>query len=334
MKNLLAVGICLLAMSSLYGMEKDYSKIALNTNDIKLIRIEAFVTQKINDLIKQNFGCVAERLEAINKKEVLDNTDYESIESLVKKLVSIVYRDLEAAKSQTIEAVIEFLVEQHLKKVFPRLYANKKRKVQEIIPHRVSSKVARLIEGADVSLTNKFLQATPLINAVKQRNIVLVRSLIHTSDVNERDGNGRTALMHACALGFEDIVDLLLFEGKADSSLTDEDGNSVLFFAAEHGHASLVKMFIEAYGMDVNSVNSRGTPLLVLASFKGHLGVVQELLQHHPKVVAVDALGNNALHAAVSSGNSILVKVLIEAGVPLNTPNNRGQNPLNIALGI
>lgn len=172
-----------------------------------------------------------------------------------------------------------------------------------------------------------------LIAAVKEHNSQLLNLLIEQgTNVNGRDEQGRTALMHACALGYDAEAQTLLLEGNADISLIDNNGNSALFFAAGNGHASLVRMLIEIYNMKADSKNRAGIPLLVLAALNGHLAVVCELLKLKPDVSIPDEGGHTPLMAAVISGNEKLVHVLIEAGSSLNACNGDGETALLLAL--
>ncbi|MEM3364592.1 MAG: ankyrin repeat domain-containing protein [Candidatus Micrarchaeia archaeon] len=90
--------------------------------------------------------------------------------------------------------------------------------------------------------------ARALFNAVKEGNAERVEALIKRSvDVNVRDNNNRTPIMHAVMLDNIEIAKLLVKYG-ADVNAKDIYGRSVLQLA-EEGSGSLVE-FLKEHGAE------------------------------------------------------------------------------------
>ena len=75
-------------------------------------------------------------------------------------------------------------------------------------------------------------------------------------DVNARDSQGWTALMHVVNKGFTLMVPPLL-EAKADLDMRAPDGATALFMAAVHGHSEIITLLMEA-GADISIRGPKG----------------------------------------------------------------------------
>jgi hypothetical protein len=122
--------------------------------------------------------------------------------------------------------------------------------------------------------------------------------LRHKARVDARGRLQRTALMHACANGNDDIATALLDAG-ADRNAHDAEGSTPLLEAARHGHASTVALLAAA----------------------------------RPDVRARDALGRNALVLAAQSGaGAEVLRKLLELGVPAQEAGDDGRRAIDIAI--
>ncbi|HKK13728.1 MAG TPA: ankyrin repeat domain-containing protein [Gammaproteobacteria bacterium] len=84
--------------------------------------------------------------------------------------------------------------------------------------------------------------AAAMFNSIVKHRTRMVSSLLRTgANVDERNMEGKTPLMAAAELGFEDIVAILIDHG-ADRDATDSYGETAYEFAARNGHESVCQM--------------------------------------------------------------------------------------------
>ena len=195
---------------------------------------------------------------------------------------------------------------------------------------------------------------TPLMYAVLYADARFVETLLDRgADPNAKNLSGATALMWAVTDPAK--VRLLLARG-ADSTARSEDGRTPLIIAAGlAGSAEVVRMLIE-HGADPNergpggplvqagltddesvlkalvdagaTVNGpAGTGAIVNSARRGCLGCLSLLIsQNHDP----NALGAALVQAARMSDAAVL-KLLLEAGAPLDTRDDDGSTPLMLA---
>lgn len=77
--------------------------------------------------------------------------------------------------------------------------------------------------------------------------------------------------------------------------------------------------------------NRSGQTLFLAAVSSGELPLVKQFLKHDLGVFILDSKGNNGLHLAAGSSNSVLVELLTHH-FPLNNKNSDGYAPLHIAI--
>jgi len=128
---------------------------------------------------------------------------------------------------------------------------------------------------------------TPLIQAIRHRNIEIIRYLLETYKTNiDLDCHDNfkykfTPLLHAAQMKNIDIMKLLVEEG-ADidvGSMGDNSGNTPLMVCAWHGFYDGVKFCIEQ-GACLNQQDSKaGFTALIKACFHGHLEVAALLIK-------------------------------------------------------
>mmetsp|Transcript_52305 Transcript_52305/g.166547 ORF Transcript_52305/g.166547 Transcript_52305/m.166547 type:complete len:201 (+) Transcript_52305:3-605(+) len=76
-------------------------------------------------------------------------------------------------------------------------------------------------------------------------------------DLNEQDGEGRTAAHYACAFGRAGILNRLLEEDAVKLELQDSKGNTPLHYACGYGRVDLVPVLVKA-GADKAATNATG----------------------------------------------------------------------------
>ncbi|KAK9909900.1 hypothetical protein WJX75_009203 [Coccomyxa subellipsoidea] len=104
-----------------------------------------------------------------------------------------------------------------------------------------------------------------LLDAAKHGDLEAVQDFLAIGkDVNERDGDGRSALHYAVAYSHADIVDELVSSG-ADVEAQDTKKNTPLHYAAGYGRSALVRQLLEA-GAHAAAENASGQSALDLVT--------------------------------------------------------------------
>ncbi|MFM6754049.1 MAG: ankyrin repeat domain-containing protein [Dolichospermum sp.] len=155
--------------------------------------------------------------------------------------------------------------------------------------------------------TDEAAQKQPLMQAVSDGNLAAVKSLIAQGvDVNESSpivggGNdGQTPLLVACFLGHKEIVLELLKAGASPHIVDYLMKATPAHKGAYAGRPEAVKALIENSKVD----------LLAQGPYNGY----------------------TALHDATWHGHTEVVKVLLNANVPLNLQGHDGKTPLDLAI--
>ncbi|CAE7606260.1 Ank2 [Symbiodinium sp. CCMP2592] len=139
---------------------------------------------------------------------------------------------------------------------------------------------------------------TPLAIAAKEGHMEALRLLLRAgADLNLPTPTGVTPLVAASAYGQHDAV-VLLLENLAQIHKTAGNGMSPLLGACKHGRFRVVNRLL-TYGADIHQ--------------------------------AMRDEGETPFWMACRSGNINIVKELLEAKADMNTPNNSGVTPLQIA---
>ena len=195
---------------------------------------------------------------------------------------------------------------------------------------------------------------------------------ITTSDyVNLRDDNGQTALHHAVQC-FDpiscEILSCLIEHGGDVNCSTYKNRHTPLMIAAQTGQMKLVTFLIEhganldrrdkddqtalhyavcgsdvsckilSYlienGAEVNAFARRDNTPLMLACKYGHLNAVSSLIEHGAKVNLQDAIGNTAVHYALSCSNGspeVLSRLMRDRAAVNSACTRYNSTPLMIA---
>ncbi len=166
------------------------------------------------------------------------------------------------------------------------------------------------------------------------------------ADVNKASRLGRTPLLVAAeTYGTLETVRLLL-QKNADVNVADSVGFTPLIAAAYVDNTAVAKLLIEkGAGLNAKTLAGQaGTALMGAASY-GNLELSRLLLAHNVDLNAISAesdgnvkngpvaVGNlTALHSAIVSGSAEEVKLLLDAGAPVDPRDIRGMTPLMVAV--
>ena len=130
-------------------------------------------------------------------------------------------------------------------------------------------------------------------------------------DIDMKDEDGYTALMHASQNGYESCVQALLNAG-VNIEATANDGMTALVCASKDGHELCVRALLAA-GADKEAKNNDGQTALIYASRNGYESILWALLDADADTGAKDNNGHTALMYASENGHEPCVRVLLES---------------------
>lgn len=203
--------------------------------------------------------------------------------------------------------------------------------VRAIYLHKYN-KVQNLIEKGKMkaSLDGKFNE---LMIAASVGDMVILALLLdaNSSDINNKDVDGWTALMFASRYGHKDIVELLLERGTVIDEKNNR-GSTPLMIASAYGHKDVVKLLLYNKAA-VDERNSGGSTALMYASMNGHKNIVKLLLYNKAGVDKKNYGGSASIMLAADNGHKDIVELLLCNKAALDEKNSAGSTPLMLASG-
>ncbi|KAK4233335.1 ankyrin repeat-containing domain protein [Achaetomium macrosporum] len=134
--------------------------------------------------------------------------------------------------------------------------------------------------------------------------------------------DGWLGTLHIAAQrGNEEIVRILLQQGKVDCNERDSDGRTALMYAVIEGHETMVRVLL-AHGARVDDVDRDRRSALHLAVLHRRESVLRVLLDHRGPGLDLDAYdvsGWTPLHMAVERDFAVAVELLLQNGANLHT---------------
>ncbi|MBR0315356.1 MAG: ankyrin repeat domain-containing protein [Synergistaceae bacterium] len=168
----------------------------------------------------------------------------------------------------------------------------------ELCAYGTAQEVREAIKaGANVNAGENF---TPLMNAIKCRNIRVIKTLIDAGvDVNAKDIIGCSALNMVLQHDDIKIMNILIKAG-ADVNNKDKEGYTVLIRAVHYNNIDAVNILLGA-GADVNVKNNIGETALTSAMQYGtNLQIIRTLLKAGADVNVQNEYGKTALMKIIS----------------------------------
>ena len=186
---------------------------------------------------------------------------------------------------------------------------------------------ASLSAGADVN--DRYGDGTTALHWAAHRDAAeLVAVLLAAgADVNVADDHGVTALSLACLNGSTEIAETLLAAG-ADPNATRVNGETPLMTAAQVGNVDVARALLAA-GADPNATESTlEQTALMRAVAENHIPIAQVLIETGASVSARSKNSFTALLFAAQQGNIDAARLLIAAGADVNesAPDGIGGN--------
>uniref|UniRef100_A0A6I8NUU1 Protein phosphatase 1 regulatory subunit n=1 Tax=Ornithorhynchus anatinus TaxID=9258 RepID=A0A6I8NUU1_ORNAN len=196
-----------------------------------------------------------------------------------------------------------------------------------------------------------------LHQACIDENLEVVRFLVEQgATVNQADNEGWTPLHVAASCGYTDIAQYLLSHG-ADIAAVNSDGDLPLDLAEADAMESLLRAEVARRGVDVGAAKRAEEELLLqdtrrwldggampdtrhprtgasalhVAAAKGYIEVMRLLLQAGYDPNVRDRDGWTPLHAAAHWGVEEACRLLVEHAGDMDTLNNVGQRPCDLA---
>ena len=181
------------------------------------------------------------------------------------------------------------------------------------------------------NLNNQFL-AKSLDGDILELDKILAKG----ANINAKDSQGKTAIMHATYANNLALVKFLINKN-ADINIQDHLQNDPMLYASAAGYLKIVKALNETGKVNIKAVNRYGGTGLIPASEKGHLKTVEYLLKHtKTDIDHVNNLGWTALLEAIILGKNEetqtqIVKILLEHNADINIPDKNNISPLEHA---
>jgi ankyrin repeat protein len=198
----------------------------------------------------------------------------------------------------------------------------------------------RWLDWNDWQRPRRPLRADDLIDAAKHGADTAISRLLELGfPVDARDGQGATALLHACGAGHRDAA-LTLVEAGADVAASSQNGMTPLAAAVAARREHLVTLLLE-HNAEVDQRLPGDATALMIAAVQGYPEIAEKLLEAGSDPNAVDARGHSALHASSQFGfeqnDSLrarrLFDVLLKRKADPNLADSEGKTPLLLLLG-
>jgi len=205
-----------------------------------------------------------------------------------------------------------------------------------------------LIEkGVNVNCKEKDTLITPLINLTifeKKLNIKNMNERVYEmfellinagADVNAKDAQGKTVLMHILATKKASVklIKLLVIHGAKINDVS-KDGFSPLIYASKGNNKSIIKYLLLECDADISVISNDGKTILSHAILNGSLHLTQYLIENKlvKDINYVDRNLDTPLIHAVRSKNDKLIEYLLINGVEVNSINNKEESAISIAF--
>lgn len=158
----------------------------------------------------------------------------------------------------------------------------------------------------------------------KLKNVFM--SIVINLNVNDKDNQDCTALIHAANAEKWDVVEALLALPHLNVNLKNKEGHTALMFAAFAGKLDVAKTLLQK-NADVNAKDNRGLNAITHAAKGEKWNIVKELSPH-------DENGFTDLMYAIFEGNLEGVKELATPNINLEARDKYGRFALMLAASL
>lgn len=144
--------------------------------------------------------------------------------------------------------------------------------------------------------------------------------LMRGVSANTRDPKHGPAIVYAAQQGSLEALEALLLSPSIDIDVRNEQGETALMHAALRGDLDSVTLLVERGA----EVNQPGWTALHYAASGGHLEVVQYLIDHHAYIDALSPNGTTPLMMAARQQWPTVARHLVEQGADPTLANQSG----------
>jgi ankyrin repeat protein len=159
---------------------------------------------------------------------------------------------------------------------------------------------------------------TPLRLAARHGHTEIVRLLLsRKANPNSMCAGSRRPLHVAALSGHLDVVKVLLEHGASPDAVEEFTAITPLMMACQEGHTDIALTLIQ-HGANLNAQDVNGISGLFYAVTWGHTGVAKCLLDRGALHLAMYDSQRLPIHQAAHNGHFEIVRLLVEAGSPLD----------------
>ena len=165
--------------------------------------------------------------------------------------------------------------------------------------------------------------------AVWGRRLEIVRMLIKAGcDVTIRDRNNDTAIMLCVRRGYSDTLAELLKVDGCEINARSSEQETALHYAARYGQPDCAKLLLQHKDVDKEAINIWKVTPFLLALMHGNGDVAMAMMEAGCDIGAVGASKKTALHYAIGAVQGHCVRALILNGASLEAKDSDGRDPL------
>lgn len=172
-----------------------------------------------------------------------------------------------------------------------------------------------------------FSKKSPFDLAVSGNIPMLKRLLDEGLDINQKFGyQGRTLIFGGVEREEPETVKFLIERG-AEVNFRDKNEVTPLIHAIYYGNAKPIQLLL-AHGARVNDKNKAGVTAFWRAVSQGETELAGTLIAHGADIQYRNKKGNTVLHVAAQAGDPGMVRLLLKHKAPVNVKNKKGFTPL------
>ena len=170
---------------------------------------------------------------------------------------------------------------------------------------------------------------------VNSSDMDLMRALIEGgADVNLLPRDASISALHfACQNGHDELVRILIFEGKAKTNVKYNSMGLPLTVVCKFNHEGVARILALEAHVDVNARDGSGCTALLYVCREGHEGIARMLItEANADVNARATIGWTPLLSACIDNRESIVRMLIEADADINAKESKRWSSLTFTI--